>query len=145
MKQYIISLLLIILLFSCKKDIIDSNQTATLHFSTDTIIFDTTFHSIGTPTRTLIIYKHNGYTLLTDISLNTVNNGEMTNDPDCESLDPDFESYNIFWVDNDYSGTGLDKCFGEVLVTAGSITNPQGAAAMVGPSDLDTDTRFNFL
>ena len=44
---------------------------------------------------------------------------------------------------NDYSGTGLDKCFGEVLVTAGSITNPQGAAAMVGPSDLDTDTRFN--
>ena len=34
---------------------------------------------------------------------------------------------------NDYSGTGLDKCFGEVLVTAGSITNPQGAAAMVGP------------
>ena len=44
---------------------------------------------------------------------------------------------------NDYSGTGLDKCFGEVLVTAGSITNPKGAAAMVGPSDLDTDTRFN--
>ena len=44
---------------------------------------------------------------------------------------------------NDYSGTGLNKCFGEVLVTAGSITNPKGAAAMVGPSDLDTDTRFN--
>ena len=44
---------------------------------------------------------------------------------------------------NDYSGTGLDKCFGEVLVSAGSISNPKGAAAMVGPSDLDTDTRFN--
>ena len=44
---------------------------------------------------------------------------------------------------NDYSGTGLDKCFGEVLITSGSVTTPKGAAAMIGPSDLDTDTRFN--
>ena len=44
---------------------------------------------------------------------------------------------------NDYSGTGLNKCFGEMLITAGTVTNPKGAAAMVGPSDLDTDTRFN--
>ena len=44
---------------------------------------------------------------------------------------------------NDYSGSGLAKCFGEVMVTAGSVINPKGAAAMVGPSDLDTDTRFN--
>jgi hypothetical protein len=44
---------------------------------------------------------------------------------------------------NDYSGVGLDKSFGETLVTAGSTTNPKGAVAMIGPSDLDTDTRFN--
>ena len=44
---------------------------------------------------------------------------------------------------NDYSGSGLSKCFGEVMVTAGTVINPKGAAAMVGPSDLDTDTRFN--
>ena len=44
---------------------------------------------------------------------------------------------------NDYSGTGNAKCFGEKLITAGSLTSPKGAAAMVGPSDLDTDTRFN--
>ena len=44
---------------------------------------------------------------------------------------------------NDYSGSGLSKSFGEVMVTAGSVINPKGAAAMVGPSDLDTDTRFN--
>ena len=44
---------------------------------------------------------------------------------------------------NDYSGVGLDKCFGETLITAGTTTNPKGAVAMVGPSDLDTDTRFN--
>ena len=29
------------------------------------------------------------------------------------------------------------------MITAGSFINPKGAAAMVGPSDLDTDTRFN--
>ena len=46
---------------------------------------------------------------------------------------------------NNYSGPGLDKCYGETMTTAGSITNPKGAAAMVGPSDLDTDTRFNNL
>ena len=44
---------------------------------------------------------------------------------------------------NDLSGSGLDKCFGEALTTGGSINNPKGAAAMIGPSDLDTDTRFN--
>ncbi len=44
---------------------------------------------------------------------------------------------------NDYSGTGLSKCFGEVLITGGSVVNPKGATAVVGPSDLDTDTRFN--
>ena len=27
---------------------------------------------------------------------------------------------------NDYSGRGLDKCFGEVLTTGGSINNPKG-------------------
>ncbi|SVD72448.1 uncharacterized protein METZ01_LOCUS425302, partial [marine metagenome] len=44
---------------------------------------------------------------------------------------------------NDLNSNGLDKCFGEVLTTGGSINNPKGAAAMIGPSDLDTDTRFN--
>tara|TARA_B100000676_G_C18091903_1_gene860807 strand:- start:4613 stop:7192 length:2580 start_codon:yes stop_codon:yes gene_type:complete len=44
---------------------------------------------------------------------------------------------------NDYSGQGLDKCFGESIITEGNVTNPKGAVAMVGPSDLDTDTRFN--
>ncbi len=44
---------------------------------------------------------------------------------------------------NDYSGVGLEKCFGEEMVTAGSPANPKGAVAMIGPSDLDTDTRFN--
>ena len=38
---------------------------------------------------------------------------------------------------------GPSKCFGEELLTKGTPTNPKGAAATIGPSDLDTDTRFN--
>ena len=33
--------------------------------------------------------------------------------------------------------------FGEALIRVGNIENPKGAVAMIGPSDLDTDTRFN--
>ena len=43
----------------------------------------------------------------------------------------------------DFGNDGVPSCFGEKMVTAGSLNNPKGAAAMVGPSDLDTDTRFN--
>jgi len=40
-------------------------------------------------------------------------------------------------------GNSIVKCYGENMVTAGSSILPKGAAAMIGPSDLDTDTRFN--
>ncbi|MBF25201.1 MAG: hypothetical protein CMP49_01605 [Flavobacteriales bacterium] len=42
----------------------------------------------------------------TPVAVNTINAGELTNDPDCNDIDPDFESYNIYWIDNDYSGAG---------------------------------------
>ena len=44
---------------------------------------------------------------------------------------------------NDHSGSGLKQSFGEYLLTAGSINHPKGAVAMIGPSDLDTDTKYN--
>ena len=55
----------------------ENDQSATLHFSNDTIIFDTAFHSIGTPTQTLTIYNRNNFTVLTDISLNLINGGSF--------------------------------------------------------------------
>jgi hypothetical protein len=55
----------------------ENSQSATLHFSNDTIIFDTAFHSIGTPTQTLTIYNHNNFNVLTDISLNLINGGSF--------------------------------------------------------------------
>jgi hypothetical protein len=39
--------------------------------------------------------------------------------------------------------TGPSKCFGEELITMGTPASPKGAVAVVAPSDLDTDTRFN--
>ena len=41
------------------------------------------------------------------------------------------------------ANNGPVKCFGEELITRGTPTNPKGAVAVIGPSDLDTDTRYN--
>tara|TARA_Y100000768_G_scaffold120507_1_gene89051 strand:- start:581 stop:3187 length:2607 start_codon:yes stop_codon:yes gene_type:complete len=43
----------------------------------------------------------------------------------------------------DFGNETQSFCFGEEIITAGSLFNQKGAVAMVGPSDLDTDTRFN--
>ena len=43
----------------------------------------------------------------------------------------------------DFGNETQSFCFGEEIITAGTIFNQKGAVAMVGPSDLDTDTRFN--
>jgi len=76
MKRYFLPLLILTtLLFACKKDIMENSQSATLHFSNDTIIFDTAFHSIGTPTQTLTIYNRNNFDVQTNISLNLINEG----------------------------------------------------------------------
>ncbi|MBT6650069.1 MAG: hypothetical protein HOB54_01720, partial [Flavobacteriales bacterium] len=76
MKRYFLPLLILTtLLFACKKDIMENSQSAALHFSNDTIIFDTAFHSIGTPTQTLTIYNRNNFDVQTNISLNLINEG----------------------------------------------------------------------
>ncbi|MAV64194.1 MAG: hypothetical protein CMG00_03265 [Candidatus Marinimicrobia bacterium] len=43
----------------------------------------------------------------------------------------------------DFGNESNPFCFGESLITSGTLLNPSGAVAMIGPSDLDTDTRFN--
>lgn len=42
----------------------------------------------------------------TPVGVNTINAGELVDDPDCNDIDPDFESYNVYWIDNDYIGAG---------------------------------------
>jgi hypothetical protein len=70
MRKHLLPLLLITILFACKKeDISSSNSSATLHFSNDTVIFDTVFASIGSITKTLTVYNHNNFNVKTNIEL----------------------------------------------------------------------------
>ncbi|MBT5090394.1 MAG: hypothetical protein HOM24_04860 [Flavobacteriales bacterium] len=69
MNKYFLTLLITILLFACKKDIMENDQSATLHFSTDTITFDTIFASIGSITKTLTVYNRNNFDVKSNISL----------------------------------------------------------------------------
>ena len=71
MKKYYLQILsIMIILYACKKDeSINSYSDTKLHFSTDTITFDTVFASIGSITKTLIVYNHNNYDLKTNIEL----------------------------------------------------------------------------
>ena len=70
-------MIVITIYIASKKDIMENDQSATLYFSNDTIIFDTSFHSIGTPTKTLTVYNRNNFNVFTDISLNLINGGNF--------------------------------------------------------------------
>ena len=50
-------------------DDINHVRSATLHFSTDTVTFDTIFASIGSITKTLKVYNHNNFDVTSNISL----------------------------------------------------------------------------
>ena len=69
MKKYLLPLLIITILFGCKKEDPNNNTSAALHFSTDTITFDTIFASIGSITKTLTVYNHNNYDVKSNISI----------------------------------------------------------------------------
>ncbi|MBN1970537.1 MAG: T9SS type A sorting domain-containing protein [Candidatus Delongbacteria bacterium] len=43
----------------------------------------------------------------------------------------------------DFANINVDPCFGEAIVRLGSVSAPKGAVAMVGPSDLHTNTKYN--
>ena len=55
----LISILLSVLLFSCKKDIVDTSPSVTLSFSSDTVFFDTVFTTVGSVTQRLLVHNTN--------------------------------------------------------------------------------------
>jgi hypothetical protein len=61
--------LLIICLLSCKKELDLSNNSNSLKFSKDTIIFDTVFTTVGSPTQKLMIYNNSKSNLITNIRI----------------------------------------------------------------------------
>ena len=62
-----IAFLLLICLFSCKKEPVLSGGKATLHFSNDTIMFDTVFTTVGSITHHLKVYNKNDFDVKTNI------------------------------------------------------------------------------
>ena len=82
MTKYILPILLIIFSYSCKKENIQSTENASLHFSNDTIIFDTIFTSIGSITHQLTVYNNNNFDVITNVRLsgNTEGNFRMNVD-----------------------------------------------------------------
>ncbi|MBC8265644.1 MAG: hypothetical protein H8E84_01625 [Flavobacteriales bacterium] len=68
-KLFSIVILLLICLFSCKKEAILSEGKASLHFSNDTILFDTVFTTVGSITHHLKVYNKNDFAVKTDIKI----------------------------------------------------------------------------
>ena len=79
MTKYILSILVITsMLFSCKKeDLINGESNNNLHFSTDTITFDTIFASIGSITKTLTVYNPNSSDISTNVNLQGVSSAHF--------------------------------------------------------------------
>ena len=73
MTRLIFNLLIFsMIIFSCKKENLETNQNTKLHFSEDTITFDTIFASIGSITKTLTVYNHNDFDITTNVNLKGV-------------------------------------------------------------------------
>ena len=85
MTKYILPILLVIFTYSCKKENLPSDGSATLQFSNDTIIFDTIFSSVGSVTKQLMIYNNNDYDITTNIRLGGNSAGNFRMNVDGES------------------------------------------------------------
>lgn len=90
--KYLALIFILIFSYSCTKEDIQSNMTATLHFSEDTIIFDTIFTSIGSVTKQLMIYNNNDFDITTNARLSGNSEGHFKMNIDGE---PGIEINNI--------------------------------------------------
>ena len=73
-KIYFIIFLLIITLFGCKKNNLLTNGIYNIQTSTDTVLFDTLFTTIGSTTKRIKVYNNNeGIIKISQISLNGEN------------------------------------------------------------------------
>lgn len=64
--------------FSCRKDLIEENSLAVLSFSTDSVLFDTVFTTLGSTTKRLKVYnRNNRKVIISNISLENGNNSQF--------------------------------------------------------------------
>lgn len=74
LKRIILNLLVILSLTACKREFFGESGPGELQFSTDTIIFDTVFTSVGSTTHTLKVYNRNNNSVtINSIDLANIN------------------------------------------------------------------------
>ncbi|MBG65867.1 MAG: hypothetical protein CMP73_04325 [Flavobacteriales bacterium] len=133
MKMKIIYITIIsFILFGCKKDNLINNGDAKLSFSNDSIIFDMTFHSIGTSTKTLTVYNQNNFNVTTNIYIGEENGGSFRINVDgisTKSIEdveiPANDSIFIFLEVTPYENSSTDSVFlltNQISFTTGTKT-----------------------
>jgi len=99
MIKKIFFLILLIIIFSCKKENTQNTEGDFLYFSTDTLLFDTVFTTVGSATRYLKIF--NNYNA--DININSITLGKLSNSSFRLNIDGEANSSieNVFLRSND--------------------------------------------
>ena len=104
-----IAALLLTCLFSCKKEIEFTNEKATLHFSSDTILFDTIFTTVGSITHKLRVYNKNDFNVRTNIQIvgenATVYSINVNGNPGNEANNVEIPKKDSIWIFIEYNTT----------------------------------------
>jgi hypothetical protein len=76
--QILLAIFFLAPVFSCRKDKLISDSTAKIDFSTDSILFDTVFTTIGSATRSFTIYnRHNSSIKISSIKFGSGTNSQF--------------------------------------------------------------------
>ena len=117
MKSVIFSTLIVLLFFSCKKENFLSTQDNLLSFSTDTLLFDTVFTTVGSATRYVKVYNNDNVDIvINSVSLNKKSNSSFKINIDWE---PNHTVENILLRSNDSL-----YIFSEVTIDPNNLNTP---------------------
>ncbi len=103
MKKLLFFALASALLFSCRKDKFITDPSAKLAFSTDSILFDTVFTTVGSTTKNFLVYNHNSKPIKIStirIARGSASNFRMNVDgnPVVETHDVEIAANDSMWV-----------------------------------------------
>lgn len=107
----------VVFTFSCRKDSIETSSSATLNFSTDTVLFDTVFATFGSTTQRLKIYNPSNNTInISSISVEQGANSQFR-------INVDGISGNIH-TDVEIEGNDSLFIFAEVTIDPNNVLSP---------------------
>ncbi len=107
----------VVVTFSCRKDTIDTDPSVMLNFSTDTVLFDTVFATIGSTTQRLKIYNPSSNTVnISSISIGSGANSQFRINVDGA---PGFSHSNI-----EIDGHDSLFIFAEVTIDPNNLLSP---------------------